>query len=364
MAASRRLSQLTSTLTPSSPTTMTAIQPADQLPWNPNCEQFPSRKELIPLPGAPEGAAWVWGKDDSLGRVNLLTPQRVKAAATEIQTGEMIRLDLPVDVPAVPSFDRETFQHKIKPLTPGLAYDDIYVMNTQSGTQWDGLRHVAHFKSRCFYNGVTQADIEGPSCNHRNGMHHWAQHGIAGRAVLLDYRHYATTHNIHYDPNSSHAISFADLQACGTSQGLDIRPVSQGGDIKPGDMLLVRSGFVENYHGLSAEAWRAAATRGHDDQCWAGVKQEDAMVDWLHDCYFAAVAGDSPTFECWPAVEGRGLIHQEILALWGMPLGEMFDLERLAKRCRELGKWTFFLTSAPANVPGGVGSHPNATAIL
>ncbi|KAL5361804.1 hypothetical protein BJX96DRAFT_166164 [Aspergillus floccosus] len=341
-----------------------SVQQPDQIPWDPNCDRFPSRAELPKIPGAPEGAAWVWGKDDSLGRVNFLTPKRVKAAAAEIQTGEMIRLDLPVDVPAVPSFARETFQHTIKPLMKGVAYDDCYVMNTQSSTQWDGLRHVAHIATKTFYNGVKESDIEGPNANHRNGIHHWAAHGIAGRAVLLDYRHYAHTQGITYDPNTSHAISLADLRACAAAQGLDIRPESQGGHIRPGDILLVRSGFVENYAGLSADAWRAVATREGPEQRWAGVKQEDDMLDWLHDCYFAAVAGDSPTFECWPAVEGRGLMHQDFLALWGMPLGEMWDLEKLAKRCRELGRWTFFLTSAPANVPGGVGSHPNATAIL
>ena len=35
-----------------------------------------------------------------------------------------------------------------------------------------------------------------------------------------------------------------------------------------------------------------------------------------------------------------------------MPLGEMLDLEKLAQRCRELGRWTFFFSSAPANCPG------------
>ena len=42
----------------------------------------------------------------------------------------------------------------------------------------------------------------------------------------------------------------------------------------------------------------------NDGQRYAGVKQEDAMLDWLHDCYFAAVAGDSPTFEAWPSNQG------------------------------------------------------------
>lgn len=82
-----------------------------QLPWDPSCHRFPSLKELPSLPNAPEGAAWVWGDDDQvsteelyfrfqlsdrstqLGRLNLLTPERVKAAALEITTGEMVRLE-------------------------------------------------------------------------------------------------------------------------------------------------------------------------------------------------------------------------------------------------------------------------------
>ena len=52
------------------------------------------------------------------------------------------------------------------------------------------------------------------------------------------------------------------------------------------------------------------------------------------------------------------------LGFAGMPLGEMFDLEKLAKTCREKNRWTFFVTSSPANCPRGVSSHANAQAIF
>jgi hypothetical protein len=188
-------------------------------------------------------------------------------------------------------------------------------------------------------------------------------HGIAGRGILLDYYHYAKTHNKSYDPYTTHGITLSDLQACATSQGLDLRPQSEGGDIRIGDILLIRSGFVDRYHELSSEQRRAAATHSHEGLCFAGLSREEALRDWLHDCYFAAVAGDSPTFEAWPVPESDYL-HQSLLALWGCPIGEMWDLERLAEKCRARGKWSFFMTSAPANMPGGVGSHANATAIL
>jgi hypothetical protein len=47
-------------------TIMSSTQVPDQLPWNPNNAEFPSRKDLPKLSGAPEGAAWVWGKDDEV----------------------------------------------------------------------------------------------------------------------------------------------------------------------------------------------------------------------------------------------------------------------------------------------------------
>lgn len=43
-----------------------SAQAADQLPWNPNSTSFPTRKNLPKLPDAPDGAAWVWGKDDEV----------------------------------------------------------------------------------------------------------------------------------------------------------------------------------------------------------------------------------------------------------------------------------------------------------
>jgi hypothetical protein len=36
----------------------------------------------------PEGSTWGdWGRDDQLGRLNLLTPERVRAAAQEVREG-------------------------------------------------------------------------------------------------------------------------------------------------------------------------------------------------------------------------------------------------------------------------------------
>ena len=337
--------------------------------FDPNSTSFPLLKDLPSIPDAPKNAAWFWGPDDQIGRLNLLTPTRVKAAAGEIKTGQMARMDLPLNVPAQPAFGREVFQHKIKVLKKDHAYDDVYNLNTQSGTQWDGFRHHAHDGSGMFYNGARGRDFLGSEANEKCSIHYWSRHGFCGRGVLLDYRGYASEKGIKYESASSHAISYEDLRAVGEWQGLDIRPEAQGGDVKVGDILFVRAGWKEDYDARSAKDNEAIGLRvfgeeGEGIQRWAGLKQEPAIVEWLHDCYFSAVGGDSPTFECWPTGPPEGRLHGFILALWGMPLGEMVDLEGVAALARRNGRYTFFFTSAPANVVGGVSSHVNGTAVF
>jgi len=361
---------------------LTGQKTAMAIPWDPDSNKFPTRHELPKIPGAPDQAAWVWGKDDYIGRLNLLTPTRVAAAAKEIKTGDIVPVNLPLNVPEQPAFGREKFEHKIKALLEDVAYDDLYNMNTQSGTQWDGFRHFAHVGTKQFYNGTKGSDVVGPEANLKCSIHHWAEHGIAGRGVLLDYRGYAEANGIQYDPYDTHSITYDELAKCGKWQGLDIRPAAQGGDIKIGDMLFVRSGWVQQYYAKTPEERARLALRGHGNSevgKYAGVAQEQKVLDWLHDCYFATVGGDAPAFEAWPTQESKWEIcyicantdnllefhlHEFILALWGMPLGEMLDLEKLAAKAKELKRYTFFFSSTPANVHGGVSSHVNGQAIF
>ena len=135
-----------------------------------------------------------------IGRLNLLTPTRVAAASKEIQTGEIVPVNLPLNTPEVPAFARESFKHEIKTQAEDMAYDDTYSLNTQSGTQFDGFRHFAHLPTGTFYNNTKGSDIVGPNANHKCSVHYWAQHGIAGRGILLDYRGYAHRNGIINDP--------------------------------------------------------------------------------------------------------------------------------------------------------------------
>lgn len=88
------------------------------------------------------------------------------------------------------------------------------------------------------------------------------------------------------------------------------------------------------------------------------------MLRWIWNS-FSAVAGDQPSFESWPAPpEAPYALHEVLLAGWGCPIGELFDLEKLAEHCKREGRWSFFVSSEPCNVPGGVASPPNVLAIF
>jgi hypothetical protein len=46
-----------------------------------------------------------------------------------------------------------------------------------------------------------------------------------------------------------------------------------------------------------------------------------------------------------------------------MALGELFDLDRLARAVRSDGRAAFLFVSVPMNLPGGIASPANAVAI-
>jgi hypothetical protein len=328
---------------------------------NPNGDlsDFPKRADLPVVPGTPEGSAWFWGDNDELGRLNLLTPQRtLKAAQENIKTGDVVALNLPLDVPGPPFFGRKSFCHEIKAIAPG-AFDDEIAMNTQSSSQWDGFRH---FSTSSHYNGVTSDEILGDendsgnpdSLSHRLGIDVWAKKGIVGRGVLLDVYSWSQSSQP-YDPFTKYAITAADLEACAKAQGVTFRV---------GDILLVRTGWVATYLSLTPSQKQDRATWDLMRHAYAGLAASDSMKDLLHDTYFAAAACDNINFEVWPPESIEESLHASMLPLWGMPIGELWDFEGLSEKCKALGRWTFLVTSAPVNVKGGVGSPPNALAVF
>lgn len=110
-------------------------------------KKLPTFDELPLDKNGPPGNAWgLWGSDDQLGRLNLLTPETVRAAASEIREGIRISLDWPLDKLSHPPFGRQALEHRILNKAPMTMNDDVITLNTQSSTQWDGFRHYGEYR--------------------------------------------------------------------------------------------------------------------------------------------------------------------------------------------------------------------------
>jgi kynurenine formamidase len=306
----------------------------------------------------PDGFAWDL-LDPRLGSLELLTPERVAAAAALVQSGRRFSLNLPLDLPDPPMFGRQAMRHEVFELLPGFVLDDkLDNFYPQASTQWDAFSHYAHTE-RGFFGGTDIATAKAG----RLGIDAWARVGIVGRGVLLDVpRHAAAT-------GAPHAL---DEDTLITPDQLEAVAAWAGVELRTGDILCVRTGWVGYYRGLDADR-RAALSEASTDYTFKdfripGLGRGPAVAEFLWDHGVAAVAVDNPGVEPFgpSMMEGGGLdesLHTRVLAMLGIPLGEFFDFDALADDCEGDGRWDFLFTSAPLTIPGGVGSPPNALAI-
>jgi kynurenine formamidase len=144
---------------------------------------------------------------------------------------------------------------------------------------------------------------------------------------------------------TAHPVSFNELLKVLESQGITEK------DILPGDVVLIRFGYISQYEGMSED------TRARLDGLYRKQKPENIGIEpsaeflkFLWDKKIAAVAGDNRSFEVWPCSQLQWHLHEWLLAGWGMPIGELFNLENLSKACKEANRYTFFFTSSPMNV--------------
>ena len=311
---------------------------------------LPSYDQLPIRAGAPPGAAWgVFGDRDELGTINLLTPGRVRTAAAEIRRGQVFSLNLPITIPDPPLFQRGKYQHTIRSYQGFDFVLDDYLDNfyPQASSQWDALSHVKHPQYGA-YNGIPDQEMTGRGGT-RLGIDNLARRGIAGRGVLADVARYHERKGKRIDFGKAEAIPLEDLETTLAHQKTRLRA---------GDILLVRIGWISFYLSASPEI-RAELAR---ETVVPGIEGGTRTARWLWDKHLAAVASDAPALEPLPP-SGDDFLHFHMLAFFGMPIGEMWNLEELADDCARDGRYTFFLTSAPLNIPGGVGSPPNALAM-
>jgi len=336
----------------------------------------------------PVGSTWGdWGEDDELGRINLLTPEKVLQGVREVEAGITFCLSLPLDYPGGTALNQRRFPPVLAPTEDmegnlDIFYnvhqsqmekwghpkyidvwnDDKVTLFLQYSTQWDSFAHAgAEFdadedgiEEAVYYNGYRAGvDLVGPKEDaagdgskhlcfaHHLGLEHMAFHGVQGRGVLIDLAHHLGHDWRGVDRKTLEEIMAAD----------DVV-------IEPGDMVLLHTGFATKI----LEWDHNPDPKQLFTTCTYLDARDESLLQWITESQIAALVADNYAVE---GLVGRDRdesrhsllpIHHLCLFKLGVPLGELWYLHELAAWLREHGRSRFLLTAPPLRLPGVVGS--------
>ncbi|HEY2301526.1 MAG TPA: cyclase family protein [Acidimicrobiales bacterium] len=290
-----------------------------------------------------------WGTDDERGALNLLTAERVKAAAGLVQTG--VTVSCAHDLGTVPSVEDQTPPQHMMLMAgdspeasgvPGYAQSTDYLGMACHGmgvSHIDALCHV--FVGDQMYNGFASSDVKSTGAM-KNSIAA-AAGGIVGRGVLLDIPRLRGVDWI--EPPDS--IGPDELAAAAAAQG---------SAVGSGDILLVATG---------RDARRAAQGPWSPfDPGLAGLHRD--CIPWLKQADISVLGSDGisdplpPHGEFgWPFP-----VHQCCIAGMGVHLLDNLDLLGLSGACRQAGRFEFLFSVQPLRAPLATGSPVNPVAVL
>ncbi len=311
------------------------------------------------LPRTAEGVGSAWGlfgADDSIGLMNLVTEEKAIEAARLVRSGRVFALNHPLDLMTPPLFGRGAPTHTVRGNSwtvddgPTRGLDDkIDNLYPQASTQWDSLGHVGYDVDR-YWNGRSTREVRAGG----GTIDHVAERGIVTRGVLLDVADRVAELG---GPGESVSVTVDDLEAARARAGVEIRR---------GDVLVVRTGFVEWYLEQPAEVRDRLADP--DRITATGIAHGEDMAEYLWDLHIAALGSDAAAAEMFPTSRAPGstpfdFMHRVLIGQFGMMLGELWRLGPLARDCAADGVYDFMLMSAPLYVPQGIGSPANALAV-
>ncbi len=337
----------------------------------------------------PEGSNWgEFGDDDELGRLNLLTPEKVRQGMAEVRDGRVFCLSLPLDYPGgnvlnprrhPPRLAATLREGKANYLYPfanenpdhtDVVCDDTVLLTLQYSTQFDSFAHMGQMfdadadgtPEPVFYNGwrggehvvapaqdQTEPILEGVAAG-RLGIERMAAKGVQGRAVMIDLERHCGRARTLVDRARLAEIMAAD-----------------GAVVEPGDMVCLYTGFAD----LLLEMDRAPDPEKVHESCAALDGRDPALLDWIAESGLSVLIADNYAVEAFPSRPPGAAgphpalpLHELCLFRLGIHLGELFYLRELARYLRSSGRTRFLLTAPPLRLPGAVGSPVTALATV
>lgn len=293
-----------------------------------------------------------WGPDDEIGTLNYVTPERRARAMRSVESGRIVPLAIPLDDtgPQTGRLGRFNPQHfmlasgadsaanEVRGVKMDYA-DDVLILPLQCGTQWDALSHV--FYQGKMWNGYDMTLVNAAGAQRNSIVPASTQ--LVGRGVLLDVAAHRRVDAL----GPAELITSAELDAVADAEGVVI---------EEGDLVVIRTGWLE--------VKRQVAWEGFAGGAGPGVGLETAQ--WCFERKVAAVASDNVAVEIRPSetVETHLPWHQVVIANMGLSVGEMFDLSELSAVCAALGRYTFLLIAVGLPVTYAVGTPVNPLAVF
>jgi kynurenine formamidase len=260
-----------------------------------------------------------WGEDDQRGALNLITPELVLQVARGLTSGKVYSLALPIGSGGpILEYRGEPKRLTLTSSSDGAMYEgygaapgvganeDILMLAAHNLTHMDALSHV--FSEGTIYNGYPSSGFTTHGGASRCDITNTGS--FAGRAVLLDL---ASHQGVDWlEPG--HVIDGGELEACRAAQGVEIRV---------GDIVLIRTGWLEFF------------ATGQADFAQPGIGFDAST--WLAERDVAAVGCDNAAVESIPFDNNVFLgVHIELLKKRGITLLEHLVLKEMAAdRCYE-----------------------------
>ena len=319
----------------------------------------------------PVGSTWGELEGPHLGRLNLLTAEKVVEGVREVREGITFCLSLPLDFPGESVLNPRRFPPALEPvLRDGVARvnfpmseldpdsvdvlnDDRVVLYLQYSTHWDSLAHVGQTfdvagngeKEVVFYDGHRAGEIgidhegRGTSMGPLS-IDRMAEHCVQGRGVLVDLAaHYGRRREF---------VDFEQLTAVLQADNVTV---------ESGDILCLHTGFAQ--HVLEFQRHPDASQLDHS--CAVLDGRDERLLQWITEIGIAAIVSDNFAVEGFPAKPADGPrsalpLHEHCLFKLGLHLGELWYLTELADWLRAHGRNRFLLTAPPLRLPGAAGS--------
>jgi kynurenine formamidase len=286
-----------------------------------------------------------WGAEDDRGTLNHLTPDRVLSAARLVRDGVSVSLSLPLNTKSAIHCPKPA-EHYMTELAPpdttahSLQFLKDYVgadYHNDGHTHIDALCHIAYEGQLYNARPADAATEKGVSVNSIEVL----KNGLIGRGVLLDI---PRLRGVPWLEPGEHVFR-GDLEAAEDRQALEV---------KPGDILLVRTGHTLRLAELGP--WNTPEAK-------AGL--HPMAMSFVADRSVAALGSDGNSDTAPSSTEGVDFpIHVLAIAAMGVHLLDYLQLDDLGQACERSRRWEFLFAAAPLRVDGGTGSPLNPVAIF